>query len=100
MSETKFADTYELTMLFKTELEPVLEQTLKKIRKTIEKYDGKILKEENDGKKRLAYSINGEEYAIYYYMELNLVNALDISRELNVNEDILRYLLVRQVVRG
>ena len=93
-------EVYELTILFKADLEPILKETLKKVRKTIKKYEGAILKEENDGKKRLAYSINGKEYAIYYYMELDLANALDISKELNVNDDILRYLLVKQTVRS
>lgn len=52
---------------------------------------------ENDGKKRLAYSIQGEEYAIYLYLNIELSEgkAAEVSSVLNIEDDVLRYLMVK-----
>ena len=57
---------------------------------------GEIIKEDNWGKKRLAYSIKHEDFAVYVYFEVKLpANApLKISNTLNISEEVLRYLLV------
>ena len=55
---------YELTVLFHPDLEMNLDPAIDKVKKLIESNGGKITKEENDGKKRLAYSINNQEFAI------------------------------------
>ncbi len=88
---------YELTVLIHPDLEMNLDPALDKVRKTVESAGGKIIKEENDGKKRLAYSINGQDFAVYYYLDLSLPAdaPLKISSTLNITEEILRYLLVR-----
>ena len=74
-----------------------LDPALDKVKKIIETTGGKIKKEENDGKKRLAYSINGQSFAIYYYFDLELpVEApAKISSSLNIADEVLRYLLVK-----
>ena len=88
---------YELTVLFHPDLEMNLDPAIDKVKKLIESNGGKIIKEENDGKKRLAYSINGQDFAVYYYLDLSLPAdaPLKISSTLNITEEILRYLLVR-----
>lgn len=88
---------YELTVLFHPDLEMNLDPALGKVKKLIEANKGKIIKEENDGKKRLAYSINSQDFAIYYYFDIELpVEApAKISSSLNINDEVLRYLLVR-----
>ena len=88
---------YELTVLFHPDLEMNLDPAIDKVKKLIESNGGKITKEENDGKKRLAYSINGQDFAVYYYLDLSLPAdaPLKISSTLNITEEILRYLLVR-----
>ena len=59
-------------------------------------YGGKIVKEANEGKKRLAYSIKGQDFAVYYYYELELPAAAPakISSVLNITDEAIRYLLV------
>lgn len=88
---------YELTVLFHPDLEMNLDPAIDKVKKLVESNGGKITKEENDGKKRLAYSINGQDFAVYYYLDLSLPAdaPLKISSTLNITEEILRYLLVR-----
>ncbi len=92
---------YELTLLFHPDLENNLQPTLDKIKKIIADNGGKITKEENEGKKRLAYEINNNQHAIYYYIELSLPDGAPakISSTLDITDEILRYLLVQVRVR-
>ena len=87
---------YELTVLFHPDLEMNLEPALAKVKKIIEDNGGKIAKEENEGKKRLAYKIAGQEFAVYYFYELELPAAAPakISSVLNITDEVIRYLLV------
>ena len=88
---------YELSVLFHPDLEMNLEPALDKVKKIIETAGGKINKEDNDGKKRLAYSINGQDFALYYYFDVALPSEAPakISSVLNITDEVLRYLLVR-----
>ena len=73
---------YELTVLFHPDLEMNLDPAIDKVKKLIESNGGKIIKEENDGKKRLAYSINNQEFAIYYFADVELPELKARMREL------------------
>lgn len=88
---------YELTVLFHPDLEMNLGPALDKVKKLIESSKGKITKEEVDGKKHLAYSIDGQNFAIYHYftVELPAEAPNKISSTLNITDEVLRYLLVR-----
>ena len=88
--------TYELTVLIHPDLEMDLEPATSKIKKLLEENDAKIIKESNEGKKRLAYSINKQDFAVYYYYELELPAQAPakISTTLNITDEVLRYLLV------
>lgn len=88
---------YELTVLVHPDLEVDIDTPLKKVRGIIESAGGKIIKEDSWGKKRLAYSINKEDFAIYIYFDLELPAdaPLKISNTLNITDEVLRYLLVK-----
>ena len=88
---------YELTVLINPDLEADLEKTLVDVRKIVTSAGGKITKEDNWGKKKLAYQIKGENFAVYVYMECELPAdaPLKISNTLNITDAALRYLLVR-----
>ena len=87
---------YELTVLIHPDLEAKLEEPLKKVRDLIATNGGKITKEDNWGKKKLAYRIKREDFAVYVCMELALPAdaPLKISNTLNITDEVLRYLLV------
>ena len=89
---------YELTVLIHPDLEVDLDTPLKKVREIVTSAGGKIVKEDNWGKKRLAYSIKKQDFAVYVYMDVELPAdaPLKISGILNITEEVLRYLLVRQ----
>ena len=87
---------YELTLLVHPDLEMNMEAATDKVKDLIEKYGGQITKEENDGKKRLAYAIKGQNFAVYYYYEVALPPEAPkkIENVLNITDEVLRYLLV------
>lgn len=87
---------YELTVLIHPDLEMNLEPATGKIKELIEKNGGTITKEVNDGKKRLAYSVKGQDFAVYNYYEVELPADAPkkIEGVLNITDEILRYLLV------
>lgn len=87
---------YELSVLFHPDLEMNIEPALDKVKKIVEDNGGKIVKAENEGKKRLAYSIAGQDFAVYYYYDVQLPAQAPakISSVLNITDEVIRYLLV------
>lgn len=93
---------YELTVLIHPDLESDLETPLGKVRDIITGTGGKIKSEDNWGKKKLAYKINREDFAVYVFMEVELPAdaPLKISTILNITDEVLRYLLVKADEKG
>lgn len=87
---------YELTVLIRPDLESDIEAPISKVRDIVKKAGGEIKKEDNWGKKKLAYKIRKEDFAIYVYMDIVLPAdaPLKISNTLKITEEVLRYLLV------
>lgn len=87
---------YELTVLIHPDLEMNLTPATDKLKQIIESNGGQITKETNEGKKKLAYTIKGQDFAVYYYYELDLPAEAPakISGVLNITDEALRYLLV------
>jgi len=87
---------YELTVLIHPDLEADLETPLAKVRDIITGAGGKIVKEDNWGKKKLAYRIKGQDFAVYVYFDLSLPAdaPLKISNTFNITDEVVRYLLV------
>ena len=88
---------YELTVLIHPDLEADLDKAMDKVRALVTDNGGEITKEDNWGKKRLAYAIKREDFAVYVYLEVKLpaTAPLKISNVLNITDEVLRYLLVK-----
>lgn len=86
---------YELVVLLHPDLEIDLEKPLTKLRKLIVEGSGEIVKEDNWGKRKLAYRINGEDFAVYTYFEVKLPaeSVKKLQSTLNITDEVLRYLL-------
>lgn len=93
---------YELTVLIHPDLEADLETPLAKVRDIIAAAGGTITKEDNWGKKKLAYKIAKEDFAVYVYFEVSLPSdaPLKISNTLNITDEVIRYLLVTVDEKG
>ena len=89
---------YELTVLIHPDLEMNTQPALDKLDKIIETVGGKITKEVNEGKKRLSYTIAKQDFAVYYYYELDLPAekgvAKKVTDKLDIADEFIRYLLV------
>jgi small subunit ribosomal protein S6 len=96
--EEECVKEYELTVLIHPDLEMSLDVPLSKIRDIITGAGGKITKEDNWGKKKLAYQIEGQDFAIYalFNVELPADAPLKISNILNITDEAIRYLLVKK----
>ena len=92
---------YELTVLIHPDFESDLEKALDKVRGLVAANGGEIVKEDNWGKKKLAYAIKGQDFAIYVAIDVKLPAAapLKISNTLNITDEVLRYLLVKAEAR-
>ncbi|HEY1085979.1 MAG TPA: 30S ribosomal protein S6 [Candidatus Saccharimonadales bacterium] len=88
---------YELTVLVHPDLESEIDKTIAKVKSLVTDNGGKVVKEDNWGKKKLAYTIKREEFAVYLYMDVELPSEapLKISNTLNISDYALRYLLVK-----
>lgn len=93
---------YELTVLIHPDLETDLEAPLDKVRNLVKDNGGEIIKEDNWGKKRLAYRIREQDFAVYVYMDVRLPAEapVKISNVLNITDEVLRYLLVKVDEKG
>ena len=93
---------YELTVLIHPDLEVDIEKPLTKVRGIITGAGGEIVSVDNWGKKRLAYRIKKEDFAVYVYLDIKLPAdaPLKISNILNITDEVLRYLLVTVDEKG
>lgn len=87
---------YELSVLLHPDLEIDLEKPLAKVRDIVTKNGGEIVNEENAGKRRLAYRIGREDFAVYVFMDVRLpAEAVKkVDGQLNITDEVLRHLLV------
>jgi small subunit ribosomal protein S6 len=88
--------TYELMVLLHPDLEIDVEAPIAKVDSLIEAVGGRVTKRDNWGKKRLAYRIRKQDFAIYVYFEMQLdpskVSQLDST--ILITEEVLRHILV------
>ncbi|HRK41207.1 MAG TPA: 30S ribosomal protein S6 [Candidatus Saccharibacteria bacterium] len=89
---------YELTVLIHPDLEADLETPLKVVRDIVTSNKGTITSEDNWGKKRLAYRIAKEDFAVYVHMVIQLPpeNVAKVDTTLNITDSVLRHLLVSE----
>ena len=87
---------YEIAVVLHPDLEIDLAATLEKIEAIITKTGGKITKKDNWGKRKLAYTINKQDWGIYVFYEVSLLpnKVTKINQTLRITEEVMRYLIV------
>lgn len=90
-------NNYELIVLLHPDLEIDIDTPIAKIEKLIEGADGKVIKRDNWGKKRLSYSIKKHDFAVYVYFKLQLDGSAieSLEKSLGITEEVIRHLLVK-----
>jgi len=88
--------TYELMVLLHPDLEIDVEAPINKVEGLVEAAGGKVTKRDNWGKKRLAYKIARQDFAIYVYFEVQLdpAKVSQLESQILITEEVLRHLLV------
>jgi len=88
---------YEVAILYHPDLEVDLTKAEERVQKILADNKGKITATDNWGKKKLAYPIAKNEYAVYvfYQTELDPLSIGKIESTLNITDEVLRYLIVR-----
>lgn len=88
---------YEIAVLFDPQLEIDLTKPMAKIEKIISENKGKIVKTDSWGKKKLAYTINKQDHAVYvfYTVELPAESVQKVESTLNITDEVIRYLITR-----
>lgn len=95
-------NSYEIAVLYHPDLEIDLDKASQKILKIITDNNGKIIGEDNWGKRKLAYKIKGHEYAVYvfYAVELPAEAIRKVESTLNITDEVIRFLITRPDVKA
>lgn len=91
-------NTYELTVVLPGDTTPAKKKTASElIAKLVKVLDGKVVKEEDWGKKELAYPINKITSGVYvhYLVKLLPETVKQLENKLVLDDSILRHLIVR-----
>jgi small subunit ribosomal protein S6 len=88
---------YEIAVLYHPDLEIDLEKASKKVEKIITDNGGKIVKTDNWGKRKLAYTIKKLDHAVYvfYTVEMPGENVAKVEQVFNITDEIIRFLITR-----
>jgi small subunit ribosomal protein S6 len=90
-------NSYEIAVLYHPDLEIDLEKAETRIKKIIEDNKGKISKTDSWGKRKLAYPIKKQDFAVYvfYTVELPGENVAKVEQTLNITGEVIRFLITR-----
>jgi small subunit ribosomal protein S6 len=95
-------NTYEVAVLYHPDLEIDLEKAESRVKKIIGDNDGKITKADNWGKRKLAYPIKKQDFAVYvfYSAEIPSENVAKIEQTFNITDEIIRFLITRPDIKA
>jgi small subunit ribosomal protein S6 len=90
-------EQYELAVLYHPDLEIDLEKATSKVEKQIAASEGKIVKTDNWGKRKMAYKIAKQEHAVYviYTLEMPAAGVKKLNDSLNITDEVIRFLITR-----
>lgn len=88
---------YEIAVLYHPDLEVDLTKAEDRVKKIFTDNGGKIVSTDNWGKRKLAYSIKGNEHAIYvfYTVEIPGQGVQKVENTLNITDEVIRFLVTR-----
>ncbi len=88
---------YELTVVIHPDHEANKDKVMESLRDLVKGNGGVIKKEDEWGKKKLAYPIKKQAFGLYVLFDVELPPAapLKISNTLNITDEVMRYLLVK-----
>lgn len=90
-------NTYEVAVLYHPDLEIDLDKAENRVKKIITDNGGKINKTENWGKRKLAYPIKKQDFAVYVFYAADIPgeNVAKIEQTFNITDEIIRFLITK-----
>lgn len=90
-------NTYEIAVLYHPDLEIDLEKAENRVTKIVEDNSGKITKTDNWGKRKLAYPIKKQDFALYvfYSVEMPAESVAKVEQTFNITDEIIRFLITK-----
>ncbi len=94
MGKDSATSLYELVLILKSDKEEILGR----LTKFIEDHSGNVTKKDSWGKKNFEYPIKKESSGYYFDWQISLEkkNIKDLKKNLDYDEEVLRYLLIRE----
>lgn len=88
---------YEIAVLYHPDLEIDLEKASSKVEKIIADNGGKITNTDNWGKRKLAYPIAKNDFAVYvfYTVDIPTESVQKIEQIFNITDEIIRFLITK-----
>ncbi len=88
---------YEVAVLYHPDLEIDLEKAAGRVGKIFTDNGGKIVAEDNWGKRKLAYPIKKNEHAVYVFYTIELPGEVvrKVESTLNITDEVIRFLITR-----
>ena len=88
---------YEIAVLYHPDLETDLDKATVKVEKIFTDNGGKVVSLDNWGKRKLAYTIKKQDYAIYvfYTVDVPAEKVTKIEGLLNITDEVVRFLITK-----
>ena len=88
---------YEIAVLYHPDLEVDLTKAEEKVTKLVTGNGGKVVSADNWGKRKLAYPIKKQDFAVYvfYTVELPAESVAKVESTLNITDEVIRYLITK-----
>ena len=88
---------YEIAVLYHPDLEVDLSKAEERVKKIITDNGGKVINDDNWGKRKLAYDIKGNEHAVYVFYTVELPGAAvqKVENTLNIAGEVIRFLITK-----
>ena len=90
-------NNYEIAVLYHPDLEIDLDKAESRVTKIITDNGGKITKTDNWGKRKLAYPIKKQDFAVYvfYSAEIPGESVTKIEQTFNITDEVIRFMISR-----
>lgn len=88
---------YEIAVLYHPDLEIDLDKATSRVEKIFKDNGGKVVAQDNWGKRKLAYPIKKNEHAVYvfYTVELPSEGVRKVESTLNITDEVIRFLITK-----
>ncbi len=90
-------NSYEIAVLYHPDLEIDLEKAESRIKKIIADNGGNNTKTDNWGKRKLAYTIKKQEFAVYVFYTADMPSeaVAKVEQTFNITDEIVRFLITK-----